>query len=103
LRIGGMVRVLGVISISVELTVSLTYVLPPANVLRGAAKLVITVDLTFWSSSVELTCEKSFAGPPLLLDDTAMPEAVSTSVVATLGPVGESFPWRSYCLAFANE
>ncbi|MFI9429174.1 hypothetical protein ACIG54_37270, partial [Streptomyces achromogenes] len=48
LRIGGSVRVLGLISVSVELTISLTFVEP--NVLRGKARLVIAVDLTFWST-----------------------------------------------------
>ena len=109
LRIGGMVRVLGLISVSVELTISLTYILPhpppgEGNVLRGAAKLVITIDLTFWSTSVELKCEKSFNGSDLALAGaTVAPEAVGASVKDALGPVGQSFPWQSYCTAFASE
>src|SRR5262249_1701758 len=58
LRIGGMVRVLALISVSIELTVSLTYHDEDhSNELRGAAKLIIAVDLTFWSTSVEISCE----------------------------------------------
>jgi hypothetical protein len=103
LRIGGMVRVLGLISVSIELTVSLTFVEP--NILRGAAKLVIAVDLTFWSTSVEIACEKSFSGSPLAPAAAGGTVAGSpeSSVVHALGPVGASFPWHSYCRAFAGE
>jgi hypothetical protein len=104
LRIGGMVRVLGLISVSVELTISLTYIGRPSNELRGEAKLVITIDLTFWSTSVELRCEKRFEGPDLALGGaTTAPEAVVASIKAALGPDGQSFPWQSYCRAFAGE
>ncbi|MFG1953482.1 hypothetical protein [Micromonospora sp. NPDC048830] len=101
LRIGGSVRVLGLISVSVELTISLTYVVP--NKLRGAAKLVIAVDLTFWSTSVEITCEKTFVGSEQTLAAEAVcAPATGFSVEKALGPVGSSFPWRDYCQAFAG-
>jgi hypothetical protein len=104
LRIGGMVRVLGLISVSVELTISLAYEGPPKNELRGAAKLVIAIDLTFWATSVEIECEQRFEGPSLTLEDaTTGPEAVVASVKAALGDDGQSFPWQSYCRAFASE
>ncbi|CCK24469.1 hypothetical protein BN159_0090 [Streptomyces davaonensis JCM 4913] len=115
LRIGGSVSVLGLIRVSVELTLSLTYDVE-RNVLHGSARLVISVDLTFWSTSVTLECRKSFAGPSLAVDPrdvlTASEEARQTSagvaprgstVEAALGPQGSSFPWQTYCRAFAKE
>jgi hypothetical protein len=74
--------------------------------LRGAAKLVIAVDLTFWSTSVELECEKTFVGSSqaLAAQDPFVPAAtVELSVEQALGPDGSSFPWQTYCLAFAGE
>lgn len=53
LRIGGSVEVLGLISVSVELCLALAY-RSADNVLAGRATLVIEIDLTLWSDSVEL-------------------------------------------------
>ena len=51
LRLGGSVQVLGVVTVSIELRVDLTY----ANrTLTGRATLVIDVDVTIWSDSVEI-------------------------------------------------
>ncbi|MFC8381096.1 hypothetical protein [Nocardia sp. NPDC057272] len=77
LRIGGCVEVLGLLSVSVELCLSLTY-RPERNALVGRATLVIEVDLTLWSDSVELDSgEWVLAGgaarrPALRDRDTAM-------------------------------
>ena len=51
LRVGGSVDVLGLVSVSVELRVELTY---EAGVLAGRATAVIQVDVTFWSGSLEV-------------------------------------------------
>ncbi|MDQ1031670.1 hypothetical protein QF035_009252 [Streptomyces umbrinus] len=114
LRIGGSVSVLGLIRVSVELTLSLAYDVE-RNELHGSARLVITVDLTFWSTSVTLECHKSFKGPSLAADprdaltsvEARQPSedaALSASTVeAALGPQGSSFPWQTYCRAFAKE
>lgn len=115
LRIGGSVSVLGLIRVSVELTLSLTYDVE-SNELRGSARLVITVDLTFWSTSVTLECHKSFKGPSLVADPRHAPAASlegaqvfeeasspTSTVEAALGPQGSSFPWQTYCRAFAKE
>jgi hypothetical protein len=104
LRIGGSVRVLGLVSVSVELTISLTFVEP--NVLRGRARLVIAVDLTFWSTSVEIACEKTFTGSDQAVrrrDRVALTAAQPSSVEHAWGPVGSSFPWHTYCKAFTRE
>lgn len=60
LRIGGSVDVLGLVSVSVELRVELTY---DGNVLSGRATAVIEIDVTFWSGSIHLDSgEYVFAG-----------------------------------------
>ena len=53
LRMGGSVDVLGLISISIELVVELAYD-SDSNALVGRATLVLQIDLTLWSDSVEL-------------------------------------------------
>jgi hypothetical protein len=52
-RIGGSVDILGLVSLSVELVVQLSYD-SAANELYGSATLVIEIDLTLWSDKVEL-------------------------------------------------
>jgi hypothetical protein len=71
LRIGGSVDVLGLISVSIELCLALAY-RSSDKALVGRATLVIEIDLTLWSDSVELDSgEWKFAGgggdetPPL--------------------------------------
>lgn len=111
LRIGGSISLLGLISVSIETTFSLEYDFR-TNSLSGSAKLVITVDLTFFSKSFTLECHKCFGGCPTaasgrgLIGAVAHPDAVTgrdPSVEAALGPQGQSFPWRTYCRAFARE
>lgn len=106
LRIGGSVEVLGLVRISVELTVSLKYD-DHTNALIGSAKLVATVDLTFWSTSVELQCHHRIDGASMpFAPDTGCVESTNpqaSSVEEALGPQGESRPWETYCRAFAWE
>jgi hypothetical protein len=102
LRIGGSVDVLGLVSVSVELRVDLTYqeVRDPAGhvsgeSLSGRATLVIEVDVTFWSGSIELDSgEYTFAGP----DPGGGPPSVSTSGSPPTLP-----DWQDYRNAFAPE
>ncbi|MDT5153507.1 MAG: hypothetical protein QOI01_5240, partial [Mycobacterium sp.] len=63
LRIGGSVEVLGLVSVSIELILSLSYS-SARNALVGRATLVIEVDLTLWSDTMELDSgEWVLAGP----------------------------------------
>jgi hypothetical protein len=60
LRIGGSVDVLGLVSVSVELRVELTY---DGQTLSGRATAVIQIDVTFWSGSISIDSgEYVFAG-----------------------------------------
>lgn len=53
LRIGGSVEVLGLITVSIELCITLEY-RTEEKALVGRATLVIEIDLTLWSDSVEI-------------------------------------------------
>ncbi|MEV8328217.1 hypothetical protein [Kitasatospora sp. NPDC056731] len=106
LRIGGSVSLLGLISVSIELTLSLTYDSTSGS-LSGSARLVITVDLTFFSKSFTLECHKCFGNCPppagLRRPLSGASTASDPSVEAALGPQGQTFPWQTYCRAFAGE
>ncbi|MFF2079658.1 hypothetical protein ACFVXG_33485 [Kitasatospora sp. NPDC058162] len=109
LRIGGSVSLLGLISVSIELTLALTWNATVGS-LTGSAQLVITVDLTFFSKSFTLECHKCFGNCPssagargALPGAATAATAADPSVRAALGPQGQSFPWQTYCRAFAGE
>ncbi len=92
LRIGGSVDVLGLVSISVELRVELTYEAPR---LTGRATAVIEIDVTFWSGSIELDSgDYTFVGGA---EPSAIPPASSISVPPPSLP-----QWQDYRNAFAQ-
>lgn len=89
LRIGGSIEVLGLISVSIELILSLAYRSEDKS-LVGRATLVIEVDLTLWSESVEIDSgEYKFIGGG---DSDGPPSARSASLEA----------WKLYRSAFAD-
>ncbi|MER6300378.1 hypothetical protein ABT247_12500 [Kitasatospora sp. NPDC001539] len=107
LRIGGSISLLGLINVSIELTLSLAYDATRGS-LSGSAKLVITVDLTFFSKSFTLECHKCFGNCPDAAGLRALSAAApgpDPSVEAALGPgpPGTPFPWQTYCRAFTGE
>ena len=91
LRFGGMVEVLGLVSASVELVLTLAYD-TDSNAMTGRATLVLEVDLLLFSDSVELD-----SGLWVLAGD---PPAAPHSVSA---PAVDPEAWRSYRAAFDSE
>lgn len=85
LRLGGSLNVLGLISISVEFNLSFTYD-GARDKAYGRATLTVSVQVLFFSTSVELTVERAFggSGDPHFTDFFPDPE-----------------PWEEYALAFA--
>lgn len=85
LRLGGNVSVLGLVSVSVELNLSFTYKEPGKA--YGRAVITVEIDIFMFSQSVEIECERQFAGtkndPPF--EALMPPEA-----------------WHEYCEAFAG-
>ena len=60
--IGGEVSVLGIISISIDLNLSLSWQSSPhGNVIEGRATLTVSVHVLFFSASVQLSVERSFS------------------------------------------
>jgi hypothetical protein len=59
--IGGEVSVLGIVSISIDLNLSLSWQhSPQGNVIEGRATLTVSVHVLFFSASVQLSVERSF-------------------------------------------
>ncbi|MEP6629987.1 MAG: hypothetical protein ABJA89_05920, partial [Lapillicoccus sp.] len=90
-RIRGEVDVLGLISASITLELSLTYHFETGK-LVGRASLVVEVEVLFFSASVEIVVERKLAGSkgdPVLRD--VLPPA----------PDGTNADWSQYCEAFA--
>jgi hypothetical protein len=86
--IGGEVSVLGIISISIDLNLSLTWVhSSKGNKIQGRATLKISISILFFSISVSISVERSFgsgAGDP------------------QIAQVMDANDWVQYCLAFGG-
>jgi DNA-binding beta-propeller fold protein YncE len=85
LRCGGALKVLGLICISVEFYMALTYETATGKV-RGQASLKVKVSIAFFSKSVTLKVERSFGG---------------SSGDPTFGQLVEAPDWQAYATAFA--
>jgi hypothetical protein len=87
-RLRGEVDVLGLISASIELYLALSYEFASGKA-AGRATLSIEVEVAFFSTSVEITCERKFAGANN-----------DPTFAALMAPRGDRTPWRKYCQAF---
>jgi hypothetical protein len=82
LRIGGSVEVLGLVSVSIELVIQLSFD-SARNRLVGRATLVIEIDLTLWSDSLEIDSgEWELVGGSAPVASGAMPESVDDTRTA---------------------
>jgi hypothetical protein len=91
-RLRGEVDVLGLISASIELSLSLTYDFGTGKMV-GKATLTIEVSVFMFSFSVSTSVERQFAG--------ANGDPTFAQVMA-IQPDGSSSRWDEYCLAFAG-
>ena len=91
----GRVSVLGLITASLELTLELSYEFASGKCV-GRASLVIEVEVLFFSASVEVKCEKKFAGAN---GDPSFRQIMAPYADPASGDVVE--PWADYCEAFA--
>ncbi|MDB5035134.1 MAG: hypothetical protein JWQ98_2375 [Chlorobi bacterium] len=93
-NLGGEVDVLGLISASLELELSLTYEFSSGKCV-GKAVLTIEVHVLFFSVSVDIECERKFSG-----------SKGDPSFEQLMGPYTDAGgtsvePWLEYCHAFA--
>ncbi|MFC9392622.1 hypothetical protein ACFTWS_05575 [Streptomyces sp. NPDC057027] len=83
-RAVGELDILGIVNISVEFYLGLTY--EPPKTLRGTATVTVRVRVAFFSKSVSMSLERSFSGG----DDPDFAKAFPTA-----------HPWQERCAAFA--
>ncbi len=94
-RMGGEVSVLGIISVSIELYLSLTYEFTSGKCV-GKATLTIEVEIIFFSITVEISCEKKFAGSD---GDPSFEQLMEKYPHPKTNK--EVDPWKEYCEAYA--
>ncbi|MDQ0792989.1 hypothetical protein [Streptomyces sp. B1I3] len=88
LRCNGFLNVLGIITVSVEFYLELTYEKHGhESVVRGRGTLTVSVKIAFFSKSVSLSLERSFSGSP---GDPTFVDCFDKDT-----------HWEDYCLAFA--
>ena len=95
-RLGGNVSVLGLISMSVELYLSLTYE-EASGKAAGRATLTVEIEVFLFSTSVEITCERKFAGSA---SDPTFRELMEPYYDPDF-PGEIVNPWHDYCGAYA--
>jgi hypothetical protein len=88
-RVRGEVDVLGLITASITLSLSLTFQ-PDSGKVSGTASLEIEIDILFFSESVTVTCQRQFAG-----------SNGDPSFFDVMHPKGNFRPWNDYLEAFA--
>jgi hypothetical protein len=115
LRFGGYVDVLGLISVSIEFYLALTYI-GSRNVLSGSGQLTVGVKLLFYSESFSFEIHREIAGfgaapsgsppapaPAAVASHLAFAEAAAAAPLrpAIRVPAMSADQWERYCRAFA--
>jgi hypothetical protein len=102
-RVRGEVDVLGLISASITLELSLTYDFPSGK-LTGRASISIEISIFFFSFSVSVSCERTLAGSnndPTFAEQLGITDG-GTVVPNPGAPDGGVPAWSLYCAAFAE-
>lgn len=104
LRAGGALQVLGLVCVSVEFYMALTY-RPANNEVHGQAQLTVKVSIAFFSKSVTLKVERRFAGSSggaEAAELAAGTEALAASSAGlTFADLMTAQDWAEYAAAFA--
>jgi hypothetical protein len=102
LRCGGAVEVLGLITVSVEFKMELNYDTAGDRV-WGTATLTVEISVLFFSKSVDLTVQRTFAGKSATasaLEGAGTPYPLGATSV-TFSDEMNAADWQIYCEAFA--
>jgi hypothetical protein len=88
-RASGSLSVLGIITVSLEFYLGLTYaskgISPHGGTLWGQAKLTVKIEILFFSTSVSISMEREFGGSDPTFRELVSPDA-----------------WEEYCDAFGD-
>ena len=90
-RLRGEVEALGIVSVCIELYLEVRYESASGKCV-GTATISIEIDVTLFSTTIEMTCTKKFAGSG---KDPTLAELLDVAADAT------SPDWNAYCAAFA--
>ncbi len=104
-RLGGHLSILAIISMSIEIRLELEYQFSSGKCV-GRATITVEIEVLFFSASVEVTCERKFAGSngdPTFAELMQPYTPDEQSKIAALAPGLDidAFPWKDYCQAFA--
>jgi hypothetical protein len=94
-RARGEADILAIISLCIELYLSLTYEFSSRKAV-GRASIIVEIEILMFSQSVEITCEKKFGGAN---SDPTFEELMAPYQDAAGNDVR---PWDEYCKAFAG-
>jgi hypothetical protein len=95
-RLGGNMSVLGIISCSIEINLSFTYQGPDPGKAIGRATITVEIDIFMFSMSVEVACERKFAGSA---NDPSFQDLMGP--LLDPDPAKTIRPWNTYCKAYA--
>ena len=97
-RARGHVRALGIVTVSIELYLEMSYETATKKCV-GRAKLSISIELFMFETTISISCEKKFAGSG---DDPTFLEAMGPYPLDPVDPTSSLVkPWEEYCAAFA--
>lgn len=97
-RVRGNVRALGIVSVSIELYLEMSYETATGKCV-GRAKLTISISLFLFEATITISCEKKFAGSGA---DPTFLQAMGPYQLDPSDPTSPIVdPWEEYCAAFA--
>lgn len=97
-RVRGNVRALGIVNVSIELYLEMSYESATGKCV-GRAKLTISISLFLFEATITISCEKKFAGSG---SDPTFLQAMGPYQGDPSDPTSPTVePWEEYCAAFA--
>jgi hypothetical protein len=96
-RVRGHVRALGIVGVSIELYLELSYEFSSGKAV-GRASLSISIELFLFEATITISCEKKFAGSGA---DPTFAQTFAPYELTSGDPTTLVDPWEEYCAAYA--
>ncbi len=96
-RVRGHVRALGIVGVSIELYLELSYEFSSGKAV-GRASLSISIELFLFEVTITISCEKKFAGSGA---DPTFAQTFAPYELTPGDPTTLVDPWEEYCVAYA--